>query len=141
MPFAIRSIRGTTAASATLAVVALFMTLDAHAADPASVPMSSGRRFTETDGESIYRASCQGCHMADGKGATGAATYPALAGNARLASSAYIAVTVLRGRKSMPAFGRALTDEQVAEVVRYVRTHLGNDYSLPLSTADVKAMR
>ncbi len=116
--------------------------LTASAADPASVPISSGAAFTETDGESIYRAVCQACHMPNGQGATGAATYPALAANPRLASGAYIAVTVLNGRRSMPAFGRALTDAQIAEVARYVRTTMGNNFTTPaLTSADVKALR
>ena len=28
----------------------------------------------------------------------------------------------------MPPFGRLMTDEQVAAVVNYIRTHFGNDY-------------
>ncbi|MDB5445373.1 MAG: cytochrome c class, partial [Phenylobacterium sp.] len=35
-------------------------------------------------GEQVYRVVCQACHMADAKGATGAATIPALAANPRL---------------------------------------------------------
>jgi mono/diheme cytochrome c family protein len=116
-----------------------------QAADtPFSAPqplVSEGRRFTEKDGESLYKAICQGCHMADGKGAQGAAAYPALAGNPNLASPLYPAVLVLKGRKAMPPFRALLSDEQIAEVSNYVRSHLGNNHPGMLTPAEVKALR
>ncbi len=41
----------------------------------------------------------------------------------------------------MPPFGPMMNDEQVAAVVNYVRTHLGNDYKDAVSAADVKSAR
>ena len=55
--------------------------------------------------------------MADAKGASGAGTYPALAGDLKLATAAYVAYIVLRRQKGMPAFGDNLSDQQVADVV------------------------
>jgi mono/diheme cytochrome c family protein len=116
-----------------------------HAADtPFSAPqplVSEGRRIAEKDGESLYKAICQGCHMADGKGAQGAGAYPALAGNANLASALYPAVLVLKGRRAMPPFRATLSDEQIAEVSNYVRTNLGNNFPGTLTPAEVKALR
>jgi mono/diheme cytochrome c family protein len=116
-----------------------------HAADtPFSAPqplVSEGRRFAEKDGESLYKAICQGCHMADGKGAEGAAAYPALADNPKLASPLYPAVLVLKGRKAMPPFRAMLSDEQIAEVSNYVRSHLGNRFPGTLTPAEVQALR
>lgn len=103
--------------------------------------ISDGFRFDERDGAQLYRGICQGCHMADGRGAQGAGEYPALAGNARLASGKYVVVTVLQGRRAMPAFGDALSDEQVAQVVNYVRTNLGNRHADAVTPADVKFNR
>jgi mono/diheme cytochrome c family protein len=93
------------------------------------------------EGEHLYKTICQGCHMADGQGAVGAGTYPKLAGNPLVASRQYVALMVLMGRKGMPAFGMMpgmnaqearmlanLTDEQIAAVVNYVRSHFGNDF-------------
>ncbi|MGH8121917.1 MAG: c-type cytochrome [Rudaea sp.] len=97
--------------------------------------------FVHKDGATLYRAVCQGCHMADAKGASGAGSYPALAANPKLASAAYPAITVVHGRHGMPAFGDYLTDAQVAEVVNYVRTHFDNHYADPLSADDVKKLR
>ena len=112
----------------------------ASAAD-APVALTDGFTITHADGATLYRALCQSCHMADGQGARGAAAYPALAGNPRLASAPYVAITVLHGRKAMPSFGAALSDAQVAEVVRYVRTQFGNRFTAPVDAADVKALR
>jgi mono/diheme cytochrome c family protein len=103
--------------------------------------ISEGFRFSQKDGESLYRAVCQSCHMAEGQGAQAAGMYPALASNPKLAARSYPAYNVLHGRKGMPAFKNMLTDEQVAEVTNYVRTHMGNAYKDPITPADVKALR
>jgi mono/diheme cytochrome c family protein len=97
--------------------------------------------FVHHDGATLFRAVCQGCHMADAKGATGAGTYPALAANPKLASAAYPAITVIKGRHGMPAFADYMTDAQVAEVVNYVRTHFDNHYTDALTADDVKRLR
>jgi mono/diheme cytochrome c family protein len=41
----------------------------------------------------------------------------------------------------MPAFGRLLSDAQVAAVVGFIRSNLGNAYPEPPSEADVAAAR
>ena len=97
--------------------------------------------YPEKTGEEIYKNVCQGCHMPDGKGAQGAGMYPALAGDKRLTSKVYPAVVVVRGQKAMPEFGSGLTDVQVAAVVNYVRSHLGNDYRDVMTTEEVTAVR
>jgi mono/diheme cytochrome c family protein len=110
-------------------------------ADNANGGISEGYRFSEQDGESLYQAICQSCHMSAGQGAQGAGMYPALAGNARLASAQYPVYTVLHGRKGMPAFGAMLSDDQVAAVANYLRTHLGNHYTDAVTAAEVKTLR
>ncbi len=79
--------------------------------------------------------------MAGGKGAIGGGAYPALAQNARLEEGGYPASIILHGQKAMPSFGAFFSDSQVAEVVNYLRTHFGNNYSGKVTAADVKAMR
>jgi mono/diheme cytochrome c family protein len=93
--------------------------------------------YPQATGEAIYKNVCQGCHMADGKGAEGAGMYPALAGDRRLAAKTYPALVVVRGQKAMPEFGTGLSDMQVAAVVNYIRTHLGNDYRDVTTTEEV----
>jgi mono/diheme cytochrome c family protein len=102
---------------------------------------SSGFRFSETTGEALYANVCQACHMPDGKGATGAGTYPALAGNRNLAAAGYPVTVVLHGLRGMPPVGYFMTDDQVAAVVNYVRTHFGNNYSDAVNAGDAKAVR
>ena len=124
----------------TFACVGLLsMPLVLSAAD--NVTLSDGPRFVQKDGESLYRAACQGCHMAEGQGATGAGAFPALAANPRLASATYPVYNVLHGRKGMPPFKDMLSDAQVAEVVNYVRTHMGNQYPDAVTAAEVKKLR
>jgi mono/diheme cytochrome c family protein len=98
-------------------------------------------RYPQQTGEDLYRAVCQGCHMRDGRGASGAGAYPSLANNPRLQSAAYVLSIVANGRKAMPWFGGPLTDAQIAEVVGYVRTHFGNHYPSRMTAADVQAVR
>src|ERR1700744_2731925 len=85
--------------------------------------------FTQQSGEDIFKGVCQGCHMPDAKGAVGAGHYPALANNKNLAVAGYPVSVVLHGQKAMPWFGDYFSDEQVANVVNYVRSHFGNHYT------------
>lgn len=79
--------------------------------------------------------------MPNGKGAVGAATIPALAGNPKLASRSYPIYIVLNGYGAMPWFNGVMTDAQIAAVVNYVRTNFGNTYTDPVHPADVAALR
>jgi mono/diheme cytochrome c family protein len=94
------------------------------------------------DGKAIYEHVCQSCHMADAKGGKlSPATYPALVGNPKLAVKAYPAIMVVNGLGAMPAFGSMLTDDQIASLVNYLRTHFGNSYPDALSASEVKTLR
>jgi mono/diheme cytochrome c family protein len=116
----------------------------AHGADamtPTVPSVSEEKAFPQTQGADLYEAACQACHMPEGLGATAAASYPALAKNPRLLAKAYPITRVLNGSRGMPAFKSALSDEQIAAVVGYVRTHFGNHYAEKISLDDVKALR
>jgi mono/diheme cytochrome c family protein len=115
----------------------------AQNATPASTTatLSTGFAFTETNGEDLYANVCQACHMPDGKGAVGAGTYPSLAGDHALEAAGYAVHVVVKGLHGMPPVGYMMTDDQVAAVVNYVRTHFGNDYRDAVTAADVKAVR
>jgi mono/diheme cytochrome c family protein len=88
-------------------------------------------------GEQVYTQVCQACHMADGKGGTGAATIPALAHNPKLAGASYPIYMVVKGRGAMPGFTDLLRPAQIANVTAYIRTHFGNAYPGPVTEADV----
>lgn len=98
-------------------------------------------RFSEPDGDTMYRRVCAACHMADAKGAEGAGKYPALAANPKLAANAYPLYVVLKGLNGMPPVGKMMTDQQVADVVNHVRTHFGNSYTDAVTAEDAKALR
>ncbi len=102
---------------------------------------SSGYRFVEMSGEELFNNVCRGCHMPDGRGASGAGSYPSLAKNQNLQSSGYPITLVVRGQRAMPPFGDMMNDDQVAAVVNYVRTHFGNDYRDAVTARDVKDAR
>ena len=112
---------------------------------PRAVPAADGFGFgslsEETDGQRLYQTICQGCHMADARGARGAGMYPALAANPKLGSPAYPEYIVLNGLRAMPDIGRHLTDAQVAAVVNYVITHFGNVAAERATVAEVAALR
>ncbi|HEY2836021.1 MAG TPA: cytochrome c [Rhizomicrobium sp.] len=93
-------------------------------------------------GEAVYTHVCQSCHMADAKGAMGAgAGFPALAKNPKLAEAGYPVSVVLHGQKAMLPLGGLLSDQQIADVVNYVRKNFGNRYPGTVTAADVKAAR
>lgn len=96
-------------------------------------------------------ANCIACHQATGLGLPGA--YPPLAGSEWAMGpderiirilldglSGPITVKDTQFNNSMPAFGPLLRDEQIADVLTYVRSEWGNN--APAVTADkVKAIR
>jgi mono/diheme cytochrome c family protein len=102
---------------------------------------SAGPKFQQTTGEAIYQSLCQGCHMPQGEGAKGAGTYPSLARNNKLEAGGYAVYLVVNGQRGMPPFGEMMTDAQVAEVVNYVRTHFGNNFTDAVTATDVKQVR
>jgi len=144
-------VRNWAACAATAAVLALA----AGGARPdttTTAGMFGAGHLESTSGEVIYQQICQGCHMSDARGASGAGHYPALAGDRALMSAQFMALTLIEGRRNMPAFGGksqegfsyivpTLDDEQIAAVTNYVRAHFGNHFRGTISAAEVKALR
>jgi mono/diheme cytochrome c family protein len=139
------------------AVLGMLLALSVSSIKPAhaqaeGVGMFSAGKLKTVSGAEIFRNICQGCHMPDGKGAAGAGHYPALAGDGSLASTQFMAITLLQGRRNMPAFGGngdvglffsipTLNDEQIAAVINYVRSSFGNHFKGRITPAEVKALR
>jgi mono/diheme cytochrome c family protein len=103
--------------------------------------MSRGWVFEEQGGEALFARVCAACHQPDARGATGAGSYPALAENKNLASAGYLETLLFNGQRAMPPLGGMMSDQQVADVINYVRAHFGNNYGDEISAADVKAVR
>ncbi len=110
-------------------------------ADPPAATLSRGFKFAEQTGEALYTNACQACHMSRGEGAVGAGRYPALANNEKLKAGGYPIYAILHGQRGMSPFGRMMSDDQVAAVVNYVRTHFGNNYTDAVTPQDVKNAR
>ncbi len=98
-------------------------------------------KFDYKTGQEIYNGVCAGCHMAQGQGAKGSGFYPALAKNPKLAAAAYPVLVVSNGYHGMPSFAGRLTNQQIADVVNYVRSNFGNDYKDTVKPEDVQPMR
>jgi mono/diheme cytochrome c family protein len=106
-----------------------------------SVAMSHGWEFNEQGGADLFRNICAGCHQPDAKGAVGAGSYPSLVADKNLVSGDFMLTVLLSGLKDMPPVGSMMSDEQVADIVNYVRTHFGNAYPGAVSPAEVAAAR
>jgi len=79
-------------------------------------------------GEKVYDQICVACHAAQGQG-TPAMKAPALAGNKFVIGAKNGPIdTVLNGRPNtaMQAFGKQLSDTEIAAVLTYVRNSWGN---------------
>ncbi len=127
-----------------LALVALGATAAPVLADELSSKtpaMSRGWEFAEQGGADLFSNVCAACHQPDAKGAIGAAAYPPLAANAKLASTDFLLSMLLDGLRGMPPVGSMMSDEQVADVVNYARTHFGNSYGGAVSAAEVATAR
>jgi mono/diheme cytochrome c family protein len=130
----------TTSLAATLLVSSIAQA-QSNRVSESQPTLSAGFSFTEKGGEQLFSSVCRGCHMSDGKGAVGAGTYPSLAGNRNLEASGYPIDVVVNGQRGMPAFGSMMSDDQVAAVVNYLRTHFDNNYRDDVTAANVKAIR
>jgi mono/diheme cytochrome c family protein len=126
----------------TIAVVLLLFCFKAFAQSTRHEPaLSAGFGFSETSGEELFANVCQGCHMSDGRGAAGAGAYPSLVADRNLRAGGYPVAVVVNGQRGMPAFGAMMSDDQVAAVVNYLRTHFDNSYQDAVAAEDVKLVR
>lgn len=123
----------------TTAIVLSLMASAAAFAEDAPMLSTSGK-FDQPSGEALFNQVCQGCHMADGQGSHGAGAYPALAANQKLGAKVYPVYMVTSGQGGMPGFKKYMDDQQIAEVVNYVRTHFGNHYADTVTVEDVRAV-
>lgn len=123
---------------ATGMLLSMLVGTSALAAD--TTQLSTSGKFDETGGEALFHQVCQGCHMSEAEGSHGAGAYPALAENAKLAAKIYPIYMVTSGQGGMPGFKKYMTDQQIAMVVDYVRTHFGNNYSDTVTVEDVRAV-
>ena len=96
---------------------------------PACQVEPSGQELIE-QGEEVYTVSCARCHQPDGMGVD--PVYPELAGNAfvTVREPHRVVDVVVHGRGGMPPFRDALSREEIAAVVSYIRNAWGNQASI-----------
>jgi mono/diheme cytochrome c family protein len=105
-----------------------------------------------TRGEKVYKATCIACHQADGLGVQ-RMNPPLVKTKWVLGDKKALAKIVINGLKGgeieidgddfhnpMPPMGTQLDDQQIADVLTYVRNSFGNKASA-VTIADVKAAR
>lgn len=137
---AIRLFMGLTAGAmlSLMSQAALAQSAADISADPT---FSTGFKFAEQSGESLFKSVCQACHMPNGEGATGAGSYPSLGKDLALDNYGYAAYVVIFGKRAMPPFGDMMSNDQVAAVVNYLRTHFGNNYVDKITAEEIQAIR
>ena len=90
---------------------------------------ASSAQEQQLDGETLFRSNCAECHRRNGQGL--ANIYPALAGNETvLGSGVDVALVLIIGRGEMPSFAGALSSEEMAAIINYVRNSWGNSGAL-----------
>jgi mono/diheme cytochrome c family protein/glucose/arabinose dehydrogenase len=99
------------------------------------------RRFAA--GRDVYVNLCQACHQPDGRGQERLA--PSLVGSVLLLAAPEIPARILLGGKEgaiglMPPMGATLTDEQVANVLTYIRREWGHT-STPVDPSTIATVR
>lgn len=90
---------------------------------PALAPMAAAQDVAK--GQDLFNHKCAACHQKTGLGVKGA--FPALAGDPFVRGDPEPVVrTVLQGRGGMPTFAALLAEDQLADIISYIRQAWGN---------------
>ena len=93
-------------------------------------------------GEKVYAANCAGCHQAKGEGM--APVFPALDGSKVVNGPKEAQLhLVMNGKEgtAMPAFGKQLSDTDIAAVITFTRNAWGNHTGEVIQPSEIKALR
>ena len=93
-------------------------------------------------GEKVYAANCAGCHQAKGEGM--APVFPKLDGSKMVNGPKQAQFDIVMNGKegtAMPAFGKQLSDTDIAAVITYTRNAWGNHTGEVIQSSDIKALR
>lgn len=121
---------------------------------PESTPATSAAPVSSSGaspGATTYTANCASCHQPGGKGLAG--SFPPLAGNPVVSGDPQKVIHIVKYGLSgkimvgpdayngmMPPWGTQLSDDQIADVITYIRSSWGNGAS-PVSAAEVAAVK
>jgi mono/diheme cytochrome c family protein len=109
----------------------------------AAAPLSAAEQTRYNAGEQLYTSLCAACHQPDGRGREKLA--PSLVGSELALDPPGIPARILINGKEgtiglMPPLGAGLTDEQIADVLTYVR-HAWGQTGSAVDPATVSAVR
>lgn len=132
-------------------VIAYLFLAGCSAAPPTPPTTAQVTPATLQPGQAAFESTCAVCHQASGSGVPG--TFPPLAGSEWVNGPPEIPIAVvLRGAQgsfkvggmtysgSMPPHRDTLKDDQIAEILSYVRSSWGNSAS-PVTAAQVATLR
>lgn len=114
------------------------------------IPLQSSLQKSKAAGEKVYNKFCISCHQADGGGVPHL-TPPLISTSYILGDKQALINILLNGLKNvdideetysnpMPPLGSILKDQQIADVLTYVRNSFGNKASA-VTVAEVKEAR
>ncbi len=106
-------------------------------------PLTSAEQQRFDAGRTVFTNGCVACHQVDGRGRDRVA--PTLVGSSLVLAAPGVSARILLNGKEgatglMPPLGQALTDEQLASVLTYIRRQWGNTAS-PVDAASVSVVR
>jgi mono/diheme cytochrome c family protein len=135
----------------TRSLLVLAMVIAFQTVLPAQAKAGGAAQASIARGKQIYQDTCLACHQADGAGVPN--MNPSLIKTPLvLGDKAKLIRVVLQGMtgelvvngdtfdKPMPPLGTTLADQQIADVLTYVRNSFGNK-ATPVTAAEVKAIR
>jgi mono/diheme cytochrome c family protein len=118
---------------------------------PEAIEMKTETVMTQADGQEIYLSRCMSCHQTNGEGVQG--VFPPLAESEYVSGDKGVLVRMILNGLSgdvevkgttysgmMPPWGGFLNDEQIAQVLTYIRSSFGNDAEA-ISTEEVASVR
>ena len=81
------------------------------------------------EGFNLFMNNCSECHQRSGRGING--IYPTLIESEIVTGNGLdIAQVLIIGRGEMPSFAAAMTPEEMAQIINYIRHAWGNDENL-----------
>jgi mono/diheme cytochrome c family protein len=87
--------------------------------------MMIARPAMADDVEALYKSKCQVCHGADGKGSVAGqklGTKDFHSPEVQKQTDAELINVTKQGKGKMPAYDKKLTDDQIKELVKYIRS-------------------
>jgi cytochrome c6 len=83
---------------------------------------SVSRAQDAASGEKTFKAKCTACHGADGKGKEALKTQDLASAAVQNMSDAELTSITANGKGKMPAYKGKLTDDQIKDLVAYIRS-------------------